>query len=84
MTAVAIATLTARELEVLRLVARGMSDREIGRALGITEFTARNHQRAIREKTGLHNRTQLTVLAIHAGVADPPALSGELFAEARP
>lgn len=53
--------LTSRELDVAREVARGKSDREIGRALGITWITARNHLANIRAKLGMSNRTQIAL-----------------------
>jgi DNA-binding CsgD family transcriptional regulator/tetratricopeptide (TPR) repeat protein len=50
--------LSAREAQVLRLVARGLSNREIGAALFISEHTAANHIRSILRKTGCTNRTE--------------------------
>jgi DNA-binding CsgD family transcriptional regulator len=50
--------LSAREAEVLRLVARGLSNREIGQTLFISEHTAANHIRSILRKTGCANRTE--------------------------
>jgi DNA-binding CsgD family transcriptional regulator len=50
--------LTAREVETLRLLADGMSNREIARSLVISESTAANHVRSIFLKTGATNRTQ--------------------------
>jgi DNA-binding CsgD family transcriptional regulator len=50
--------LSAREAEILRLVARGLSNREIGSALFISEHTAANHMRSILRKTGCSNRTE--------------------------
>src|SRR4029078_5927182 len=50
--------LSAREAEILRLVARGRSSREIGRTLHISEHTAANHVRSILRKTGCANRTE--------------------------
>jgi DNA-binding NarL/FixJ family response regulator len=50
--------LSAREAQVLRLVARGLSNREIGAALYISEHTAANHIRSILRKTGCANRTE--------------------------
>ena len=49
--------LSKREVDVLRLVARGLSNREIGTALSISEHTAANHVRRILRKTGCANRT---------------------------
>jgi DNA-binding CsgD family transcriptional regulator len=50
--------LSAREAQVLRLIARGLSNREIGAALFISEHTAANHIRSILRKTGCGNRTE--------------------------
>src|SRR5205085_4984476 len=50
--------LSAREVEILCLVARGMSNREIGTTLFISEHTAANHIRSILRKTRCANRTE--------------------------
>ena len=50
--------LSPREVQVLRLVARGLSNRDIGSALFISEHTAANHIRSILRKTGCANRTE--------------------------
>ena len=50
--------LSAREVQILRLVARGLSNREIGAELFISEHTAANHIRSILRKTGCANRTE--------------------------
>jgi DNA-binding NarL/FixJ family response regulator len=50
--------LSAREAQILRLVARGLSNREIGGTLFISEHTAANHIRSILRKTGCANRTE--------------------------
>jgi DNA-binding CsgD family transcriptional regulator len=50
--------LSAREAAVLRLIARGLSNREIGATLFISEHTAANHVRSILRKTGCANRTE--------------------------
>lgn len=50
--------LSAREAQVLRLIARGLSNREIGATLFISEHTAANHIRSILRKTGCANRTE--------------------------
>jgi HD-GYP domain-containing protein (c-di-GMP phosphodiesterase class II) len=66
--------LTAREVEVLRLVARGMSTREIAQALTIAPKTAGNHIQSIYDKTGVTTRAAATVFAMQHGLAD--VLSG--------
>jgi two-component system NarL family response regulator len=56
--------LTDRELEVLKLVAQGMSNREIATALYISENTVKNHVRNILEKLHLHSRREAVVYAV--------------------
>lgn len=68
--------LTPREIDVVRLVAGGMADKEIGRALGITGITVRNHLASVRDKLGFSNRTQVAVYAIQTGLASRPAAGG--------
>ncbi|PJE03270.1 MAG: LuxR family transcriptional regulator [Mycobacterium sp.] len=60
--------LTAREVEVLRLVAQGRSNREIASELFIAEKTARNHVERIYTKLGVNNRTQASLAAIDRGL----------------
>jgi NarL family two-component system response regulator LiaR len=66
--------LTGREGEVIRLVARGMSNREIAEALVISEKTAKAHVSNILGKLGLEDRTQMAVYAIKNGLVDPDKL----------
>jgi DNA-binding CsgD family transcriptional regulator/tetratricopeptide (TPR) repeat protein len=61
--------LSAREVQILRLVARGMSNREIGETLTISEHTAANHIRSILRKTGCANRTEAASYAHRHGLA---------------
>ena len=56
--------LTERELEVLRLVAQGLNNREIGRKLFISENTVKNHVRNMLEKLQLHSRLEAVMYAI--------------------
>ena len=63
------AGLTAREVEVLRLVAQGRSNREIAEELFIAPKTARNHVERVYAKLGVNNRTQATLAAIDRGLA---------------
>jgi HD-GYP domain-containing protein (c-di-GMP phosphodiesterase class II) len=66
------AGLTSREVEVLRLVAQGRSNREIAAELVIAEKTARNHVERVYAKLGVNNRTQATLAAIDRGLAGAP------------
>ncbi len=63
--------LTDRELEVLRLLCQGASNREIARRLFISENTAANHVRSILMKTSSANRTQAAMLAVSRGWVPP-------------
>ena len=63
--------LSSREVEILALVARGLSNREIGRTLFISEHTAANHMRSILRKTGCANRTEAASYAHRHGLVDP-------------
>ncbi len=60
--------LTARELEVLHLIARGMAGKEIADALGIAEKTVRIHTSNLLEKMGVGDRTQAAIAAIQRGM----------------
>ncbi|HEY7622551.1 MAG TPA: AAA family ATPase [Solirubrobacteraceae bacterium] len=62
--------LSARELDVLRLVAEGRSNREIGTLLSISQHTAANHVRAILTKTGCANRTEAAAYAHRHSLVD--------------
>ena len=63
--------LTAREAEVLRLLARGLSTRQIAAALTIAPKTAGNHIQAIYDKAGVSSRAAATVFAMRHGFMDP-------------
>jgi DNA-binding NarL/FixJ family response regulator len=62
--------LTERELEVLKLVAQGMSNREIASDLFISENTVKNHVRNILEKLHLHSRMEAVVYAVREKLLD--------------
>jgi DNA-binding NarL/FixJ family response regulator len=62
--------LTERELEVIRALAQGMSDRQIARSLDISEKTVRNHTSNIYRKLHIYDRTQAVIYAIREGVID--------------
>jgi len=64
--------LTWREVDVLRLVALGRSNRDIGRELSITGHTVANHVRSILRKTGAANRTEAAGYAYRHALVDGP------------
>jgi DNA-binding NarL/FixJ family response regulator len=64
--------LTEREREVLRLVARGMNNREIARQLCISEDTVKNHVRNILEKLKLNSRMEAVMYAVKEKLLDLP------------
>ncbi|MFD1948189.1 response regulator [Nocardioides aestuarii] len=64
--------LTERELEVLRLVATGMNNREIAKQLVISENTVKNHVRNILEKLQLHSRMEAVMYAVKEKLLDLP------------
>lgn len=59
--------LTDRQLEILVEVARGRSNRAVGKVLGISERTVRNHLRTISKKLATSDRTRAVVLSIERG-----------------
>ena len=67
-----LAELSGREREVLVLVAKGMTNREIAAQLVISDATARNHVSHILEKLGLSRRTEAATLATRLGLLDSP------------
>lgn len=62
--------LSAREVEVVRLVARGLTNKQIAQELIIAEKTARNHVSHILEKLGVNRRSQAAAWAIEKGLTD--------------
>jgi DNA-binding NarL/FixJ family response regulator len=67
----ALAELTPRELEVLRLLARGLSNGEIARELVLGDATVKTHVARVFQKLDLHDRAQAVVLAYETGLVIP-------------
>jgi DNA-binding NarL/FixJ family response regulator len=67
----ALAELTPRELEVVRLLARGLSNGEIARELVLGEATVKTHVARVFQKLDLHDRAQAVVLAYETGLVIP-------------
>ncbi len=60
--------LSRREHEVLELIVRGRSNKEIGSDLGVAENTVKNHVKVVLEKLGVQDRVQATTRAIQRGI----------------
>jgi DNA-binding NarL/FixJ family response regulator len=69
-------TLTRREEEILRLVARGLPNREIADTLGIVEGTVKRHLQNILEKLHLRNRVELAAYAVRQGLTPEAGTGG--------
>jgi len=71
-TAAALVTLTRREKQIIRLVARGMSNKNVAQMLTISDSTVEFHLRRIYRKFNVRNRTSAVVVAIRHGVIRKP------------
>lgn len=61
-------SLTPRELDVLRLVSRGRSNKEIGAAMFISEETVKSHMKGLFQKLGVHDRAEAVSIALQRGL----------------
>jgi DNA-binding NarL/FixJ family response regulator len=64
-------SLTAREVEILEMLAKGLTNKEIGTALEISDHTVRNHVISIIEKLDVSDRTEAATTAIQRGIISP-------------
>ncbi len=62
--------LTPREIEVMQLVATGLTNSQIARELCISEQTVKNHMTSVLDKLQLDDRTQATIYVLYHGVID--------------
>jgi two-component system NarL family response regulator len=60
--------LTPRELEILRMLAKGLTNKQIGKALNISDNTVKNHVNSVIEKLEVCDRTEAATTAIQRGI----------------
>ncbi|KRC06142.1 hypothetical protein ASE11_24135 [Hydrogenophaga sp. Root209] len=71
-------TLTQREQQIVRMIAKGGSNQEIADVLHISVLTARKHRQNVMLKLGLHNGAEIAAYAMQSGLAEAPDLDSNL------
>lgn len=66
------ARLSSREVEILQLVATGLTNKELGKVLNLSEFTVRNNLNRITQKLDATDRTEAVFIALKTGLISPP------------
>lgn len=66
------AGLSARQIEVLQLVARGLTNKEVAKTMNLSQFTIRNHLNHITQKLEATDRTEAIFIALQIGLISPP------------
>lgn len=74
----AVGSLTQRELEIVRSLTAGLSNKEIANKLNLAVATVKVHIKSLLKKLGLSNRTQAAIWALHAGIVEPPQVTNDL------
>lgn len=69
--------LSARELDVLKLIAKGFSNDDIARTLFISPHTVKNHVSNIYRKMGMDDRTQVAITALRLGLVPLEKINGD-------
>jgi len=71
-------TLTQREQQIVRMIAKGGSNQEIADVLHISVLTARKHRQNVMLKLGLHNGAEIAAYAMQSGLAEAPDIDSNL------
>jgi two-component system NarL family response regulator len=64
-------SLSSREIEILRMVSKGLTNKEIARVLQISQYTVRNHLNHISSKLDVTDRTEAAMVALQQGIINP-------------
>ena len=74
---ITMSSLTRRETEVLAHLVAGKRNKDIARALGVSELTIQNHLHHVFLKLGVSTRTQAAVSALHLGLVAPSVMTND-------